>query len=139
MEQMGGIDGRAYDIFYRAEEGAEWIEGRWSPVARWVFMARWFLSIYSAPSEGEMEGVGPGEEAVAARELGGGRWLSATRQRSEISGGGFGQRKEKRQRAELGRMARREADRAGWAGWQVGQFLEKVMESGWAAREIGPK
>jgi hypothetical protein len=102
-------------------------------------MARWFLSIDLAPSEGETEGEGPGEEAVAARELRGGRWLSAARQRPEIGDGGFGRRKEKRERAELGQMARREADRAAWGGWQVGRFWEKVMESGWAAMEIRAK
>jgi hypothetical protein len=36
-------------------------------------MARRFLSIDPAPSEGEMEGAGPGEEVVVARELRGGR------------------------------------------------------------------
>jgi hypothetical protein len=82
-----------------------------------------------------MEGMGPGEEAAVARELGGGRWISAARQRPEIGGGSFGGRKEKRERAELGRMARREADRAAWARWQVGRFWEKVMVSGWAASE----
>jgi hypothetical protein len=97
-----GIDGHAYGTFHRSGEGAERTEGRWSPVARWVLMARWFLSIDPAPSEGEMEGAGPGEEAAAARELRGGRWLSVARQRPEINGGGFGQRKEERERAELG-------------------------------------
>jgi hypothetical protein len=103
------------------------------------FMARRFLSIDLTPSEGETEGVGPGEEGTAARELGGGRWLSVAQQRSEIGGVGFGQRKEKREWAKLGRTARREADWATWAGWQVGQFWEKVMELGWAAMEIGLK
>jgi hypothetical protein len=60
-----GIDGRAYGAFYRSGEGAERTEGQWSPVARWVLMARWFLNIDLAPSEGEMEGAGPGEEAAA--------------------------------------------------------------------------
>jgi hypothetical protein len=134
-----GIDGRAYDAFYRSGEGAERMKGRWSPAARWVFMARRFLSIDPTPSEGETEGAGPGEEGAAARELGGSRWLSVAQQRSEIGGGGFDQRKEKREWAKLGRTTRREADWATWAGWQVGQFWEKVMELGWAAMEIGPK
>jgi hypothetical protein len=60
-------------------------------------------------------------------------------QRPEIGDGGFGQRKEKREWAELGRTARREADRAAWTGWQVGRFWENVMELGWAAMEIRPK
>jgi hypothetical protein len=97
-------------------------------------VARPFLSIDPEPSEGETKGVGPREEAAAVRELGGGRWLSAAWQRSEIGGDGFGRRKEKGERAELGRTARREADRAASA-WQVGRFWEKVMESGWAASE----
>jgi hypothetical protein len=112
-----GIDGRAYGTFYRSREGAEQTEGRWSPVARWVLMVRRFFSIDSAPSEGETEGAGPGEEAVAARELEGGCWISVVRQRLEIGDSGFGQWKEKRERAELGRTARREVDRAAWAGW----------------------
>jgi hypothetical protein len=95
-----GIDGCAYDTFYSAGEGVEWTEGWWSPAARWVLMAWWFLSIDPAPSEGEIEGARPGEEASVARELGGGRWLSAAWQRPEIGGGGFGRRKEKRERAE---------------------------------------
>jgi hypothetical protein len=76
-----GIDGCAYNAFYRAGEGAEQTEGLWSPVAQWVLMARRFLSIDLAPSEGETEGAGPGEEVAAARELRGGCWLSAVRQR----------------------------------------------------------
>jgi hypothetical protein len=60
-------------------------------------------------------------------------------QRPEIGGGGFGKRKEKRERFELGRMARREVDRAAWAGWQVGRFWEKVIELGSTAMEIRPK
>jgi hypothetical protein len=76
-----GIDGCAYGAFYRAGEGAEQTEGRWSLVARWVLMARRFLRIDPAPSEGETEGVGTGagprEEAAVVRELRGGHWLSA--------------------------------------------------------------
>jgi hypothetical protein len=134
-----GIDGRAYGAFYRTKEGAERTKGRWSPVARWVLMARWFLSIDPAPTEGEIEGAGPGEEAAAAWELGGGHWLSAAWQRPEIDGGGFGRGKEKREQAELGQTARREADRAAWVRWQVGRFREKVVEPGGAAMEIRPK
>jgi hypothetical protein len=72
------------------------------------------LSIELAPSEWEMEGMGPGEEAAVARELGGGRWISAA---------ATGDRRwqlRRKEGEELGRMARREADRAAWAGWQVG-------------------
>jgi hypothetical protein len=119
-ETEAGIDGRAYGTFYRSVEGAERTEGRWSLVARWVLMVRRYLSIDLALSEGETEGAGPGEEAAATRELGGGRWLSVERQGPEISGGGFDQRKEKREQAGLGRTARREVYRAAWAGWQVG-------------------
>jgi hypothetical protein len=74
-----GIDGRAYGAIYMSGDGAEQTEGRWSLAAQWVLMARRFLSIDPAPSEGEMEGAGPGEEAAAARELGGGPWLSVVR------------------------------------------------------------
>jgi hypothetical protein len=84
-------------------------------------------------------GAGPGEEAAAVRELRGGHWLSTAWQRPEIGSGGISRRKEKREQAKLGRTARREVDRTAWAGWQVGRFWEKVMESGWAAMEIGPK
>jgi hypothetical protein len=126
-----GIDGRAYGTFYRSVEGAERTEGRWSPAAQWVLMVRRFLSIDLALSEGETEGVWPGEEAAVTRELGGGRWLSVARQGPEIGGGGFDQRKEKREQAGLGRTARREVYQAAWAGWLVGRFREKVMELGW--------
>jgi hypothetical protein len=97
------------------------------------------LSIDPALSEGETVGARPGEEAEAAWELGGGHWLSVARQRPEIDGGGFGRGKEKREQAELGQTAKREADRAAWVGWQVGRFREKVMESGGAAMEIRSK
>jgi hypothetical protein len=84
-----GIDGRAYDAFYKAGEGVERMEGRWSPVAQWVLLARRFLSMDLAPSEGETAGARPGEEVASVRELGGRRWLSAVWQRPEIGGRGF--------------------------------------------------
>jgi hypothetical protein len=37
-ETEAGIDGRAYDAFYKAGEGVERMEGRWSPVAQWVLL-----------------------------------------------------------------------------------------------------
>jgi hypothetical protein len=98
VEQKRGLMGMPMTPFIGS--GRE--QSGWSPVTRWVLMARQFLSIDPAPREGETEGAGSGEETTVARELGGGRWLSAARQRLEIGGGGgFGRRKEKRERVEL--------------------------------------
>jgi hypothetical protein len=100
----GGIDGCAYGAFYSSGEGAERMEGRWSPVARWVLMARRFLSIDLASSEGETE------QADRQRK-------QQRRESLEVAAGSAWHGSDRRSAVAASAKGRRRGNGPSWAEW----------------------